>query len=667
VLASVRPAGGTWGAPQTLDNTSASAPKLDLAVDPAGNFIAFFSRASAVAGTIAHFSSYLPAGQTTFGSLQQLGSAVAGTTGVAVAMAPDGTAWAIFGIGGATAGVAGSRAPGAASAWTTKSTGMPTDISTNVDLAVTADGTPTLANVPGTAPLTLRHSRFNGTSWVQITTPQSTLGAGQNVGNVKIIPDAGNRTTTLWTINSTVTQLSVDSCPPGVTAPTQCTAATDLNFSNSIFALNFQLAGNPATGDAVATWTENTGVRISRRTGALGAWPTASTLVTGATPAAGFDSNNGLMHVYGDGNNHLQFLFASSGSALTPPGAALTDPTQTWTSPQLAADGSGDTLGAWVSPAGTAIQSAVYDVQPPSTPVITAASTAITGSPMTFAGNATDTWGPVTYAWDYGDGTTDTGASPSHTYATAGNYTARVTATDGVGNQSSATQAVAVADPPQPTQPTGPAPLSRPIAGQTVNLEPVGGTVLVKVPGSNTFVPLVLPAQVVNGAIIDARKGRVRITIDNGLGGLDVADFYGGIFQFFQPKVKAGQLWFANLYLYGGSFAGCPKAPKNPKIATLSGKKKGKQSPTRSVRHLWGSGEGAFRTVGRFSSATVRGTTWLTDDRCNGTLTKVTAGKIGVRDFVLRKTIVLKKGKSYLAKPKARAARKAAHRAARKK
>src|SRR4029079_5259424 len=121
-------------------------------------------------------------------------------------------------------------------------------------------------------------------------------------------------------------------------------------------------------------------------------------------------------------------------------------------------------------------------------------------------------------------------------------------------------------------------------------------------------------------------------------------------------KVKKGHRAFANLYLVFGSFKGCPKAPKNPKIATLAKTKKSH----RSVRHLWGEGKGAFRTVGRFSSATVRGTTWLTDDRCDGTLTRVTAGKIGVRDFVLRKTIVLKKGKSYLAKPRAKAARKAA-------
>ena len=91
----------------------------------------------------------------------------------------------------------------------------------------------------------------------------------------------------------------------------------------------------------------------------------------------------------------------------------------------------------------------------------------------------------------------------------------------------------------------------------------------VEVPGSNAFVPLVSPTQVIEGAIIDARKGRVRITIDNGRGGLDTADFYGGIFRFTQPKVKPGQLWFANLYLYGGSFNGCPPMKIVPERGTV--------------------------------------------------------------------------------------------------
>jgi hypothetical protein len=43
---------------------------------------------------------------------------------------------------------------------------------------------------------------------------------------------------------------------------------------------------------------------------------------------------------------------------------------------------------------------------------------------------------PISYLWSWGDGTTDTGPYPSHTYSTAGFYTICLTATDGAGNTS---------------------------------------------------------------------------------------------------------------------------------------------------------------------------------------------------------------------------------------
>jgi hypothetical protein len=46
----------------------------------------------------------------------------------------------------------------------------------------------------------------------------------------------------------------------------------------------------------------------------------------------------------------------------------------------------------------------------------------------------------------------------------------------------------------------------------------------------------------------------------------------------------------------------------------------------------------------------VRGTVWTTADRCDGTLTKVTRGKVAVRDFRRKRTIVLTRGKRYLAR-----------------
>jgi len=72
------------------------------------------------------------------------------------------------------------------------------------------------------------------------------------------------------------------------------------------------------------------------------------------------------------------------------------------------------------------------------------------------------------------------------------------------------------------------------------------------------------------------------------------------------------------------------------------------------VRRLWGSDSGGrFRTHGRHSQATVRGTRWLTVDRCDGTLTRVTRGAVSVRDHVRDRTVLVRAGHSYLARSRA--------------
>jgi len=56
--------------------------------------------------------------------------------------------------------------------------------------------------------------------------------------------------------------------------------------------------------------------------------------------------------------------------------------------------------------------------------------------PVTFNGTGSsdpDNNVPLTYAWNFGDGSTGTGASPSHTYTTDGSYTVSLTVTDNKG------------------------------------------------------------------------------------------------------------------------------------------------------------------------------------------------------------------------------------------
>ena len=74
------------------------------------------------------------------------------------------------------------------------------------------------------------------------------------------------------------------------------------------------------------------------------------------------------------------------------------------------------------------------------------------------------------------------------------------------------------------------------------------------------------------------------------------------------------------------------------------------QLSRRTVRRLRANARGRFQTRGNNSSATVRGTIWTTTDRCDGTLTQVRRGTVVVRDFRRKRNVIVRAGKSYLAR-----------------
>src|SRR5205085_1351497 len=76
----------------------------------------------------------------------------------------------------------------------------------------------------------------------------------------------------------------------------------------------------------------------------------------------------------------------------------------------------------------------------------------------------------------------------------------------------------------------------------------------------------------------------------------------------------------------------------------------------RKRRTLWGRDHGGrFSTRGANSVATVRGTRWMTQERCAGTLTRVTEGAVAVRDLRRHKTVVVRAGHTDLAREGGRA------------
>lgn len=195
---------------------------------------------------------------------------------------------------------------------------------------------------------------------------------------------------------------------------------------------------------------------------------------------------------------------------------------------------------------------------------------------------------------------------------------------------------------PVPAAPLAPA--SAPVLAKSVTLKPVAGAVTVRLPGADAAVPLEDAASVPVGAIVDATAGSVALTSAHDANGkAQVATFRGAAFSVSQSQAKRP---VTVLTLEGGDFAACGSAARargSVAVASASGGK-------RAVRSLWGDGKGRFRTKGRHSSATVRGTAWRTTDRCDGTLTKVKHGVVAVRDFKAKRTVVLRKGDSHLAR-----------------
>ena len=183
------------------------------------------------------------------------------------------------------------------------------------------------------------------------------------------------------------------------------------------------------------------------------------------------------------------------------------------------------------------------------------------------------------------------------------------------------TAAQATLDPPAP-----------PIPGQTASVTPVSGTVLVTLPGSKTPIPLTTGASIPLGSVVDATKGIVQLTTAPDLSGtLQSGDFSLGAFLVKQtPK-------FTELRLVGGKFSKCRRHGRRIRSSRVV------------YRRLFGRAHGPFRTRGRTSFTSIRGTGWLTQDTCGGTRTSVTEGTVAVRDLVRHVTVIVRTGEHYLA------------------
>jgi streptogramin lyase len=189
------------------------------------------------------------------------------------------------------------------------------------------------------------------------------------------------------------------------------------------------------------------------------------------------------------------------------------------------------------------------------------------------------------------------------------------------------------------------------VLGQTVVATTARGQVTVQRPAAPAFVPLTGATTLPVGSVIDTHQGAV--TIVTALPGRrrQSATFWGGTFSIRQAKSG-----MTDIFLTGGDFSACGRTPHTKSTRAAIARSHRSRSATRGrsrkvIRQLWAKDHhGLFTTHGLDSTSTVRGTYWLTQDRCDGTLTRVRQGTVAVKNLKTGRHTLVRAGHQQLAR-----------------
>ena len=187
------------------------------------------------------------------------------------------------------------------------------------------------------------------------------------------------------------------------------------------------------------------------------------------------------------------------------------------------------------------------------------------------------------------------------------------------------------------------APPAPPVAGRRLNAEPLKGVVRVRLPDRGRWVSLRETGSIPVGAVVDSRRGAVKVeTIPGATGDAQTATLSGGSFRIRQAATPTAVTEFQLTAAGGTCRRALRRSGSSERGATASAARKRRASRRRAK--LWAKGNGRFRTRGRHAAATVRGTRWLTEDSCAGTRVRVKYGAVEVRPAAGGRGVVVASG-----------------------
>jgi Ca2+-binding RTX toxin-like protein len=179
------------------------------------------------------------------------------------------------------------------------------------------------------------------------------------------------------------------------------------------------------------------------------------------------------------------------------------------------------------------------------------------------------------------------------------------------------------------------------VVGRRALVRPTQRQFGLRFPGAHRFFPLKEALTIPIASTIDPQTGEVRVaTARSRAGARQEISVSAGVFSLRQ---KTGRRPITELRLTGRSFGVCGRSSRGRRAAT--------DKPVRRlVTRVDKRKRGPFRVRGRYSIAGAVGTAWLTEDRCDGTLTRVDTGTVRVHDLVRHRTVTVRAGESYLAR-----------------
>jgi hypothetical protein len=489
VQAATRPLGGSWSSPTTLSSTGIQLTSPHVAVAPDGSAVAVW--VERITGSdVAVAAAMAPNG--TWSSSQALSLGTVYAEDPRIRMDGGGNAVAAWiETRNDPAGVVAYAERPAGGSWGARVPIAAPDTE-DVQLAVNAAGAVLLVwNVDnGSYRVARQMSRpaggsFGGTSDLTNTTSEP----NPDVADVNAALDSAGNRFAIWAYKDTgsglrraITRVGPPTGPFTGANHVLDTAPLTSDVLDPAIALDPQ-------GNATASWEiiNNPPPTVDLRTATLpagGAWsapgPIASVAGVTSDPELRVNTGGEALAIFRRdvfiATGVLQFATRPFGGSWAAPqdlsGDTIVD------DPRIAMDAQGHATVIFATDNGStlAVQSRVYDPVAPTLSGVQIPGNGTVGQALNFSVTATDAWTPSpTVSWNFGDGQTAEGPSVSHAF-NAGTFNVTVTATDSLGNASSASgtvQVPATLEPfaLQPPQPTVLRLLGKSVKGTTARLQ----------------------------------------------------------------------------------------------------------------------------------------------------------------------------------------------------